>query len=455
MKLSFLLILFFCSWVVIAQRPAKIIEQPANITVSKQYRLNSSYREVNMSITPDGRYLFFMSSRGEVPWATPNYTTYKGHSEYDGDIWYSERIGKDWQAPKVLDQNINTRAGEDEPNISPDGQTVYFQSWHDADGKSWRTDGGPYYKVSRNGNYWGTKIGLGSGINDFFVEKGFATDGMSLSPDGKTFVVACGSDYDGAMDLYISYFKNGVWTYPQKMTISTPGDERSPFIAADGETLYFASEGYQGSGGLDIFKVSLNEARTTAFPAVYNIGAPFNTSRHDYGFMITSDGKEVYFIRDGDIYFADVKKSPKEMKPNKTLVIKGVVRNAKTKAPLNRRITFKNTGGKRQEVWSNVYSGEYIIVINNPDNNYQESVLKDTKFKGFDKSIVVGEESILTIDIDLEPIESQVDIALRKKKEEERLRKLEEIRIKKEQERLKKLKLQQELLRNQEAACRM
>ncbi|MFN3316590.1 MAG: TolB family protein, partial [Raineya sp.] len=259
----------------LGQKPAEILKQPANIVLSKQYRLNSSYREVNMNITPDGKYMFFMSSRGQMPWSRANYLTYKGQAQYDGDIWYSERVGKTWQMPKCLGENINTNMGEDEPNISPDGNTVYFQSWHnDHKGNSWLTDGGPYYKASRIGTNWGQKVGLGGGIHQFFKEFQYGTDGMTLSPDGKIFIVAAGADYDGAMDLFISYFQNGSWTYPRKLPISTSGDERSPFIAADGETLYFASDGYKGFGGLDIYKVSLAEARTASNPKVFNLGAP-------------------------------------------------------------------------------------------------------------------------------------------------------------------------------------
>jgi len=437
-----------------AQRSAEIIEQPANIPVSKQYRLNSSYREVNMSITPDGRYMFFMSSRGLMTWSTANYTTFKGQPQYDGDIWYSERKGKDWQAPVCLNANINTRMGEDEPNVSPDGQTVYFQSWHNEAGSSWEDDGGPYYKASRFGSSWGTKSGLGSGIGAFFRDNRYATDGMTLSPDGKVFIVAAGKDYDGAMDLYISYQQGGVWTYPKMLSISTYSDERSPFIAADGETLYFASDGYKGFGGLDIYKVSLSDAKVSSNPKVYNIGAPFNTARHDYGFTITSDGKETYFIRDGDIYFADVTKSPKEMKPNQTLIIKGVVRDAKTKRPLQKRVYVKETCcASTKDIWSNAYTGEYMIILNNPKESYDQKVNKETKYEAFAATIKSkAGENIIIADIYLNPIEGTTPVVvvnrndIKKRQEEEKKRKLEELRKKKEAE---------ENLRNQEAACRM
>jgi hypothetical protein len=48
---------------------------------------------------------------------------------------------------------------------------------------------------------------------------------------------------------------NGVWSKPKNCgkTINTSGDERYPFIHADG-TLYFSSNGYAGFGGMDIYK---------------------------------------------------------------------------------------------------------------------------------------------------------------------------------------------------------
>ncbi len=449
-----------------AQNPAEILKQPANIVLSKQYRLNSSYREVNMNITPDGRYMFFMSSRGQMPWSKANYLVYKGQSQYDGDIWYSERVGKTWQTPKCLGANINTNMGEDEPNISPDGNTVYFQSWHnDGEGNSWLTDGGPYYKASRTGASWGKKVGLGGGIHKFFAYFRYGTDGMTLSPDGKTFIVAAGSNYDGAMDLYISYFQNGQWTYPRKLPISTDGDERSPFIAADGETLYFASDGYKGFGGLDIYKVSLSDAIAGTKPKIYNVGSPFNTASNDYGFMITSDGKEAYLIRDGDIYMADVSKSPKEMKPTETLIIKGIVRNAKTKRPLAKQVILKEAccNIPVTDTWSNANTGEYMIILKKPINAYEQKVLKDKNYLAYSKILQKGKENVIIAHIDLIPIDNPTTTIANnelKKRQEEQRRKQEELRKKQAEERRKqeeqiRKRREEEQLRNQEAACRM
>lgn len=70
-------------------------------------------------------------------------------------------------------------------------------------------------------------------------------------------------------------------------------EERSIFIAADGKTVYFGSSGYGGFGGLDIFKTTLYD--DDSFGEITNIGAPFNTKEHDFGFIIGALGNEVFF----------------------------------------------------------------------------------------------------------------------------------------------------------------
>ncbi len=446
-------------WAFLAKsQNVQILKQPSTITIFSLSQLNSSFREVNLNITPDGKYLFFMSSRGQMPWSNSRYTRFKGKWEADGDIWYSERIGKTWQSPKCLSENINTSSGEDEPNISPDGRTVYFQSWN-----NWQRNGGPYYKADRVGNnHWVNVKGLGGGITSFFKDREdkdleLATDGMTISPDGKTMVVAVGK-YDGNMDLFVSFFKNGVWTYPKKLSISTPLDERSPFIAADGETLYFASNGYKGFGGLDIYKVNLNDLLAGKNPTIYNVGSPFNTAQDDYGFIVTSDGKEVYFIRNSDIYMADVSQSPPEMKPNYTFIIKGIVRNARTKAPLRKEINFYENNINFATEYSKAGTGELMIIIKKKIKNFEATFDGDSKFKPFKKMFhPKSNENIIEIIIDLEPIDKPTEVATnnppaKTQKDLQLLRKQEEGR--KNDEELRK-KRNEEKNRNKEAACRM
>ncbi len=371
--------------------PPRILKHPSQIRLEALHILNSTYRETNLNVTPDGNYLFFMSGRGGQPWSSLRATTtYRGKVEYDGDIWYSRKIGGKWQYPRALDGSINTSDGEDEPNISPDGQAVYFQSWYG----DWEGRGGPYYRAALNGATWGRPQGLGGGITQFFSSmkdsppyEYIATDGATMSADGNTFIVAAGKDYDGNMDLYISRKDvYGRWSYLTRLNVSTLGDERSPFLAADGKTLYFASDGYGGWGGLDIFKTIINADNSHG--EVVNIGAPFNTWLNDYGLTLTASGDDAFFVREGDIYYADTKDASPEFKPfAATLMIVGKVIDDKTKKALQAKITLKDTqtGKIIVEGLSNSATGEYTLMIPTDKLNFTQEVTK-TDYEKFEKS---------------------------------------------------------------------
>lgn len=375
MKRWFLLIavLFACGNVAIAQKKATILDHKDRIRISRLDVLNSSARETNLSVTPDGRYLYFMSLRGGQPWSRM-YMTFRGDSVYDGDIWYAQKVGGEWQRPRCLPYSINTSQGEDEPNVSADGRKVYFQSWN----YIWPETGGPYYEVTRDGKNWTSQKGMGGGITEFFHNLS-ATDGMSISPDGKRFIVAAGPDYDDDMDLFMSRKSRYGWTYCRRLPISTRGNDRSVFIAADGKTIYFASDGYGGFGGLDIFKTTL--INDTTFGEVINIGAPFNTPNDDYGFILTGDGNEAYFIRDGDIFFADLKDADPLIKPSApevTLKLSGSVRDKENWEGIQAQIllldAYTKQVVKRIETDSR---GRYTIVLSNKDKLYDQIVTAD------------------------------------------------------------------------------
>lgn len=393
-------------------RAPKILKHPKRILVKPLYQLNSPYRETNICISPDGKYMFFMTGRGGQPWSGRPSRLWKGKMEYSGDIWYSKKLGKGWLPPRALPASINTDNGEDEPNISPDGQTVYFQSWYGA----WERKGGPYYSANLYGTHWSKPKGLGGGINAFFqrrqdLRQQLATDGATMSADGKTFIVAVGP-YDGNMNLYISRKDRfGRWSFLKRLSVSTMGNERSPTLSADGKTLYFASSGYGGYGGLDIFKTTIHADGSHG--KVVNLGTPFNTYLDDYGFTLTAAGDEAYFIREGNIYFADTKDANPEMKPtSSTLMITGVVTNQKNKKGLGVIITFMHaqTGKVITRTSSNSITGQYATMIPIKDHNFIQSVQRrgfNSFSKGFNAQIGNGLNKVVS-NITLKPIEKKL-----------------------------------------------
>ncbi len=344
------------------KRKAFIPKHKGFVEVVRLNALNSAFNEGNPSVTPDGKYLFFMSERGEQSWSRKKDRT--SADAFDGDIWYSENVNGIWQTAACLNASINSVRGEDEPNISFDGRTVMFESWRDG----WQQNGGPYYEAKSQGALWSNPVGLGGGINEFFMDMrrkdtAFATDGASFSIDGHTLIFAGGPQYDSDMDIYVSKKdNNGKWSYPKRLFLSTEANERSAFIAADGHTLYFASNGYEGFGGLDIYKAMLGDDGTVR--DVINIGEPFNTKGDDYGFALTASGDEAYFVRNGDLYYAKLGKEFDKIKPQPTAMLTGTVKNKDSGVPMESQIHIRELpNGDVINSASNALTGEYSLVL--------------------------------------------------------------------------------------------
>jgi outer membrane protein OmpA-like peptidoglycan-associated protein len=344
----------------------RILQHPDSVKIEAIDVLNSKSRETNLSVTPDGKYLFFMSIRGGQSWSVQS-GMYKNQVRYDGDIYFSKKDENgNWTEAQNL-KAINSSSGEDEPFVSQDGQQVVFQSWR----RNWIAEGGPYYKAKAKGNSWTNMTGLGQGINTFFKREfskygGYATDGMSVSSNFNTFIVASGADYNGDMDLYWSKKDStGKWSVCKEMPISTPKNERSVFLAADNKTIYFASDGYGGFGGLDIFKALLDEDGNAI--EIFNIGAPFNTDKDDYGFVLTASGEAAYFVREGDIFYADLINASPEIKPSPVLLLEGNIVGCEGK-PIDAKVSLYDENDKEISVsFTNARNkGEYVLLISNP-----------------------------------------------------------------------------------------
>jgi len=341
--------------------------------------LNSSYRETNPCLTPDGKFLFFLSGRGGMPWSDPEYTVHKGVQESDGDIYFSRKVNNGWTAPINLGPTVNTDMGEDEPNVTPDGQFVYYQSWKEG----WDEDGGPYYISELFGEVWGKPKAMGGGIHDFFlknIQKNdwyYATDGSSVSPDGKIFVFAAGKFYDQPMDIYISRKHDDEWSYPTRLSISTRrGDERSVFIAGDNQTLYFSSSGYRGHGKLDIYKtIILDDNRCGE---VINMGPELNSPEDDYGFTMNASGTEIFFTRNGNIISAEVENPGSMLKPYPTILISGLV-NDYYGNPVESNIEIIRKQDQKiiAKAKSNQVTGEYSMIISKTKGRYIKSIKSD------------------------------------------------------------------------------
>ena len=139
-----------------------------------------------------------------------------------------------------------------------------------------------------------------------------------ISPSGK--VIYFSSDRAGGAggsDIWrVKKTKEGNWSNPSNVgvPVNTPHNEDTPYISADGRSLFFASDAHETLGGFDIFQSVFETGRGWSEPK--NLGFPINSCRDDLFFSVSGDGAIGYFSssREGgkggmDLYSVDLKKA--------------------------------------------------------------------------------------------------------------------------------------------------
>ncbi len=217
------------------------------------------------------------------------------------DLYYSQNKKGIWTAPKNLGNKVNSRAWETQPSISADKKSIYFAS-------------------KRDGSLGGSDI--------------WVTNRKS------------GGTFEAPINLGDQ--------------INTSGDEQSPFMHPDGQTLYFMSNGHPGIGKTDLFYSRLQEDGSWGTPI--NLGYPINTEAHEGALVVSTDGKYAFFAsdrfqdsenKDGKIDIYSFELYP-EARPNPVTYLKANVIDAVTgeaiKATVelnslieNERLHFANT----------------------------------------------------------------------------------------------------------------
>lgn len=229
----------------------------------------------------------------------------RAKAELDG-LTYLEKLKQKASYYKVKNlELINTAASEYSPAFL--NNELYFTSAR-ADGKVYEATGTPFsdiYKVtSRGANVdVATLAALPEGINSQNINDGTIT----FSPDGKIMVFTkCNSGKrKGAndCDLYISRFRNNVWSEPLPLNINDPDAwDSSPSFSPDGRTLYFSSNrSVRGRdkvayGGLDIYSAQMDSRGR--FSKVKNMGPDVNGPGNEQ-FPYMAEDMKFYFSSDG------------------------------------------------------------------------------------------------------------------------------------------------------------
>ena len=303
-------------------------------------------------LTGDEQKIFFTKRQG-------------AHPRYDENIFVSTRDDKgNWTMPVSISANINTANNEGTCSISADGKVLIFTSCQGR-GSIGSCD---LYIAYREGNDWSRPVNLGPNVNSQHWDSQ-----PSLSADGrKIYFVSERPGGIGGRDIWLSYLSdNDEWQPAINLgtSINTRRDEVSPFIHVNGQTLYFASKGYPGFGGYDLYYAEYTNGEWTK---PRNLGWPVNTPQDQISLFVTTDGQGAYYSLDSYeqsglplsmIYYFDV--PPEISVSNRSFYVKGTIRDEKTGAPLKARVELRDV--IKNELVSVVSSdsvfGEYIMIL--------------------------------------------------------------------------------------------
>ena len=256
------------------------LRNPEAYQVEELRDLNSKYDDFSPTFARDDfGVVYFTSSREDAK----GNKTHGATGQSFTDIFESRLDKKSkWSMPVPVD-NLDSEFEDGTPDISSDYREIYFTRCEV--GKR-EKKGCKIMSATKNGNSWSDPKDLGI-LPDTVVAAHPA-----ISPDGLTlyFVSDISGGFGGKDIWYVTRnSKSDTWSKPKNAgpDINTSGNEEFPFVRDDG-TLYFASDGLIGMGGLDIFKAVAQPDGTWI---IQNMKAPINSSADDFGITF-QDGSE-------------------------------------------------------------------------------------------------------------------------------------------------------------------
>lgn len=250
------------------------------------------------TISADGKTLYYVSNR-------------EGSVESDGDpthdFWVAKkdnRLDTIFQTPFNLDlsnpdpvSGVNTTYNEGAASIAADRQSLYFTGCERPGGLG----DCDIYLTTIEGEKWGRPINLGKNVNS----KNWDSQPSITADQSRIYFVSTrkGPNSDGEnvpenMDIWYSDYDFDLeeWGPAKNLeALNTKGQEVSPFIGADGVTLFFASNGHEPNvGGLDFYVARANMG-DGSWSTPENLGEPINTKDNEQFITLPASGDIIYW----------------------------------------------------------------------------------------------------------------------------------------------------------------
>ena len=237
-------------------------------------------------MTVDGKEMYYLR---QIP-ANQEYTYYaKTHEELVVRLCHSRLKDTTFTEGEVLPSPFNQSLGEGGVTLTADNRLLYYSVLNP--GQKGYSNVDIYFSQLKDDG-WTPIEPAGINVNG---DRSWESQ-PSITPDGQFLYFASNRQGGyGGIDIWrCRRLPNGSWSRAENLgpSVNTSGNEKSPFIHPDGKTLYFASNGWQGFGGYDMYFININD---TYMQRPTNMGLPINTEKDDICFGVTTDGTQAYF----------------------------------------------------------------------------------------------------------------------------------------------------------------
>jgi peptidoglycan-associated lipoprotein len=375
-------------------QPTKYVVEPMSLLNSEGYDFSPTFSDKN------NEEIIFTSLREGATGSGVSAVT--GQSFADLYVTSVDRKGK-WSEPKLV-EGINTESEEGSAVMNQRRNTIYFTRCM-VDKKGYF--GCKIYQAKKMGNSFGQEEAIPLGTDSTTIGH------PALSGDDKTLIFAADLEGGyGGKDLWYSTLvsRSKGWSEPINLgsDINTEGDEMFPYIKDDG-TLYFASNGLPGMGGLDIFSAESLGKNKWGNPQ--NMKSPINSNANDFGIIFHGNQNRGYFTssRQGGKGEDDIWSFSE---PPLFFKLEGLVKNLETGEPLvAATVTLIGTDGTTAEAETDA-AGTFSFADNagdpyiKPNTSYSISVTKPEflKAKGNETTVGVEESKRFAHLYELQPI---------------------------------------------------
>lgn len=319
--------------------------------------VNSAYPDYNAFINADENILYFSSKQQGNSGSQPDFDGYKM-----ADVYCAERVNGQWQTAKKLQAPVNSGLQEDIVSATSDGETLllYFNNEKGFD---------DIFITHKEKKQFTRPEILSLTVNSPQFE-----EAASLSPDGNWIFFS--SDRPGGfggLDIYFSRrLPNGEWSNAKNAgpSVNTEYDDSYPYLAPDGTTFYFSSQGHNSMGGFDLFRSTWNpEEQFFAIPE--NLSFPINTPDDNKTISVTKSGRYAYIADfragsngDLDIYKVTFKDVPAPYCP-----VRGIVADTDSATLMSElskyHVIIREAGTKKQVgvYRPNLHDGSFTFIL--------------------------------------------------------------------------------------------